>query len=336
MVLERFHSDQRWENQPARGWSIDDLDEDEIVRTVNDAVRQGGLEDPGSRKPADLLRGLGVLQDGVLLRAALLVFGKRKRLEFEMPQCLLRVARIRGVEPLVFLDNWQFRGNAFSLLARAEWFLMDTLPNVTRSREGRSAPTDEPLFPALATREALANALCHRDYSDGGGSIAVAVIDDRLEITSTGPLHFGLTPRTLFGPHMSKPWNPLVANPFYRRGITENWGAGTIKMVRLKRSAGLPRPEIEDSGLSVTVRFRPNGRIAHPSAGYGPINRQEVILGLLGFMPSGLAFREICAKLAGGATERQVRRALTDVRNRGRVPPTGRGRASRWVRTWRD
>ena len=43
---------------------------------------------------------------------------------------------------------------------------------------------------AVATREALANALCHRDYAMGGSSIGVAVYDDRLEVTSTGPLHY--------------------------------------------------------------------------------------------------------------------------------------------------
>lgn len=49
------------------------------------------------------------------------------------------------------------------------------------------ARIDEPLYPPLALREALANALCHRDYAIGGGSVAVAVYDDRLEVTSREP-----------------------------------------------------------------------------------------------------------------------------------------------------
>ena len=64
---------------------------------------------------------------------------------------------------------------------------------------------DEPLYPPLAIREALANALCHRDYALGGGSIGVAVYDDRLEVTSTGPLHFSLTPSNLLAPYESRP-----------------------------------------------------------------------------------------------------------------------------------
>ncbi len=252
MLFERLHSEQRWENQPAVGWSVDDLDETEILQTVRLAVQGRRLVAPlNSGDLADVLRGLGLLQEGALLRAAAVLFGKTERLEFEMPQCLLRVARFRGLDRMEFLDNRLFNGNAFRLLASAEQFLSDTLPI-----GGRSERIDRPLYPHLAIREALANALCHRDYSIGGGSVGIAVYDDRLEITSSGSLHFGLTPEKLFGPHESLPWNPLIARTFYRRGIIEVWGSGTLRMAELTSGAGLPAPEIEDDGGTVTVRFR--------------------------------------------------------------------------------
>lgn len=71
--------------------------------------------------------------------------------------------------------------------------------------------------------------------------------DDRLEVTSSGPLHFGLTAEALFAPHESLPWNPLVARVFFRRGVIESWGRGTIKMMELIQQAGLPTPEIMDA-----------------------------------------------------------------------------------------
>jgi len=52
--------------------------------------------------------------------------------------------------------------------------------------------------------------------------------DDRLKIISSGELHFGLTPEMLFQPHESKPWNPLLAHVFYRLGLIETWGRGTL------------------------------------------------------------------------------------------------------------
>ena len=66
-----------------------------------------------------------------------------------------------------FLDNRQFNGNAFTLLTNAERFLRDTVPIAGRFERDRFERIDEPLYPPLATREALANALCHRDYSIG-------------------------------------------------------------------------------------------------------------------------------------------------------------------------
>ena len=333
MLFERMHSEQRWKNQPAAGWSVDDLDVAEIRRTVAEAVRRGRLEEPVSGDPSDMLRGLGLLRDGVLLRAAAVLFGSTERLEFEMPQCLLRIARFRGTDRMEFLDNRQFNGNAFTLLASAERFLRDTLPIAGRFEQDRFERIDEPLYPPLATREALANALCHRDYSIGGGSVGIAVYDDRLEVTSSGSLHFGLTPEKLFAPHESRPWNPLIARTFYRRGIIEEWGSGTLKMAGLTGAAGLPMPEIEDDGGGVTVRFRHGLLVPKPDDNEtSPFQRREMILALLYQAEDGLTRREIHAELGLGVSERQVRRTLEELKDGGLVVSTKQGPSTRWKR----
>ena len=334
MLFERLHSEQRWENQPAEGWTIGDLDVTEVRRTIAEAVRRGRLEEPPSGEPSDLLRGLGLLREGVLVRAAAVLFGRVERLEFEMPQCVLRVGRFRGTDRMEFLDNRQFNGNAFTLLANAERFLRDTLPIAARFEPDRFERIDEPLYPPLATREALANALCHRDYSIGGGSVGVAVYDDRLEVTSSGSLHFGLTPEQLFAPHPSRPWNPLIARTFYRRGVIEEWGSGTLKMAELASDAGLPVPEIEDTSGEVTVRFR-HGQPLPPSAtrGSAPTERRALILTLLDGAEDGLTRREIHAQFGSRVSERQVRRALEELRDGGLSVSEGRGRGGRWKRT---
>ena len=333
MLFERMHSEHRWENQPAAEWSANDLDVAEIRKTVAEAVRRGRLEEPESSEPSDLLRGLGLMRDGVLLRAAAVLFGSAERLEFELPQCLLRVARFRGLDRMEFLDNRQFNGNAFTLLANAERFLRDTLPIAGRFEQDHFERVDEPLYPPLAMREALANALCHRDYSIGGGSVGIAVYDDRLEVTSSGSLHFGLTPEKLFMPHESRPWNPLIARTFYRRGLIEEWGSGTLKMAELASSAGIPVPEIEDDGGAVTVRFRHTRFVPkRPGREVGPAERREKILALLDSAQDGLMRREIHAQLGPSVSERQVRRALDELRDKGLVVSTNRGPLTRWLR----
>lgn len=334
MLFERLHSEQRWENQPAAGWTVDDLDVAEVRRTIAEAVRRGRLDEPPSGEPSDLLRGLGLLRDGVLLRAAAVLFGRVERLEFEMPQCVLRIGRFRGTDRMEFLDNRQFNGNAFTLLANAERFLRDTLPIAGRFEPDRLERIDEPLYPPLATREALANALCHRDYSIGGGSVGVAVYDDRLEVTSSGSLHFGLTPEQLFAPHPSRPWNPLIARTFYRRGVIEEWGSGTLKMAELASDAGLPVPEIEDVSGEVTVRFRHGQPVPPaPTRRSAPTERRALIVALLDGEEGGLTRREIHAQLGSQVSERQLRRALEELRRAGLIVSEGRGRAGRWKRT---
>lgn len=105
-------------------------------------------------------------------------------------------------------------------------------------------------------REALTNAFVHRDYASGSGSIGVALYDDRLEIISPGELHFGLTPEKLLLPHESKPWNPLIASTFYRRGHIEAWGRGTLKIAELMKAAGQQPPTLVSSDGFVTLIFR--------------------------------------------------------------------------------
>jgi len=98
-------------------------------------------------------------------------------------------------------------------------FIRRHLPVAGRFEAGVMERKDEPLFPPLALREGLVNALVHRDYSIPGGAVSVAIYDDRLEVISTGTLPFGLTVADLLRDHVSKPRNPLLADLFYRRGL---------------------------------------------------------------------------------------------------------------------
>jgi len=256
LLLERMHASRRWENQLAHGLTIKDLDRTEIVRTVDEAIRRQRLEDPGARGVRNLLAGFGLIEKGELLNAAVVLFCKRERLMPHYPQCALRMARFRGTDKSEFLDNRQEQGNAFDLLQRAQRFFRDHLPVAGRVLPNVFERVDDPLYPPAALREALANALCHRDYSIPGGAVSIAIYDDRLEVASTGSLPFDLTPEDLLRPHTSRPWNPLIAQVFYRRGLIEAWGRGTLKMRDLTEAAGLPAPEFDCHSGEVLVRFR--------------------------------------------------------------------------------
>lgn len=327
ILIERFHGERRWETEIAEGWTLADLDTSEVTRTVEEAIRRGRMEDPGTRDPQSMLRGLSLLRNEQLLRAAVVLFGRQERLEAELPQCMLRVARFRGIDKSEFIDNRQFHGHAFALLIKAEQFLRENLPIAGRVIPGLFERIDEPIYPPVALREALANAFCHRDYSFGGGSVAIAVYQDRLEITSSGTLHFGLTPEKLFEPHESQPWNPLIARAFHRRGIIESWGRGTQKMAELTQEAGLPRPEIEEGPNFVLVRFRPSRYIPPQQVKQDLTNSQRQILQLLSER-SNIGRKEIQSILTQEL--RQLKSDLEDLKRLGLITQTGKGRGSVW------
>ena len=263
-LLERMHPTQRWENQPAsKSITVSDLEEEEIQTLLANAVRNGRLKKPKHTDTESILQGLGLIKNGRLLNAAVVLFGQDVWSDY--PQCEIRMARFRGTSRLPdFSDNRQYNGNAFSLLRRAESFLLDNVPIAGRVIPGKMIREDNPWYPPPATREALANAICHRDYSEQGGAVSLAMYDDRLEIINPDKFHFGITPEKLKGPHESKPWNPLIANAFYRTGVIERWGSGTTNIIRWCEDNGNPTPEWEERAGSVVVTFFPISEAVTP------------------------------------------------------------------------
>jgi ATP-dependent DNA helicase RecG len=160
--------------------------------------------------------------------------------------------------------------------------------------------------------------------------VGVAIYDDRLEVTSSGTLHFGLTAEALFAPHESLPWNPLIARVFFRRGVIEAWGRGTIKMVELAQQAGLPPPEIEDAGGAVTVRFRPSRYVPPQRVARDVTNRQQQVLAYLAESPGGAAVRDIAAALDMSESPWTIREDLATLKTLGLVKSSGWGRGARW------
>lgn len=105
-------------------------------------------------------------------------------------------------------------------------------------------------MPESALREALLNAVVHRDYAIPA-PIQIRVHDDCLRIYNPGSLPEGWTLERLLGPHPSRPYNPDIANAFFWAGEIESWGRGIDRVLRACGRAGTPKPEIhlEPGGL---------------------------------------------------------------------------------------
>jgi len=114
------------------------------------------------------------------------------------------------------------------------------------------------LFPDAALREALLNAVVHKDYSSGI-PIQISVYDDRIVLWNPGDLPENWTLEKLLGKHPSRPFNPLLANAFFRAGYIESWGRGIEKIHRECRNHDIEPPvyDFEMSGLMLTFRANP-------------------------------------------------------------------------------
>ncbi len=328
-LLAKSQAVERWESLPATGITIGDLDLDEIARTVEAGINKGRITDPGTREPRELLKGLGLISNDRIIRAAIVLFGREEQMLPNYPQCLLRLARFRGIDKTEYTDNRQYYGSAFNLLVRAGRFLRDHLPIAGRVVPNLFEREDDPLYPPVALREALANALVHRDYTDPGGSVSVAVYDDRAEIVNAGVLPEGLTVEDLYREHESKPRNPTIASVFYLRGIIERWGHGTLRIVELCQQAGHPKPEFEEVASSFGVRFRPSPYMSPSRIGRELTKRQQEILTLVG-RKGKTALSQLHEALGRRPAKKTIADDLKFLRQLGLVRCYGRGRGAFW------
>jgi len=101
---------------------------------------------------------------------------------------------------------------------------------------------------------------------------------DKLEIINPGILHFDITPEKLTFPHELKPWNPIIASVFYRAGIIEKWGTGTLNIIEWCKNNGNPKPTWEIRNASIISTFLPSGFYV---SGKRPESLEEAVLNLL-------------------------------------------------------
>ena len=113
------------------------------------------------------------------------------------------------------------------------------------------------LFPVQALREALLNAIVHKDYGSGI-PIQISVYEHQIVVWNPGRLPQDWTLERLLGKHPSTPYNPLIANAFFRAGYIEAWGRGIEKIQRECREHDIP-PPVFDYGMSgLMLTFRAN------------------------------------------------------------------------------
>lgn len=278
-----------------------------------------------------ILKNLKLIEHGRLTNAAVVLYAKDPGAIFW--HCMIRLARFRGKDKIGdFIDNQQVHGNAFQIIKAALDFSIRHLPIAGYFEPGNLQRIDQPAIPALAIREALINAICHRDYMVQNATISLAIYDDRLEIWNIGELPPELDIESLKVTHDSYPRNQKIADVFYKRGWIENWGTGTLRMISYCQSNKTPEPEFVQykSGFAVIFKFKEAMNtavtITQPSD-FTP--RQMEIIAILKNVEE-MSLKDIREHLPTLLAERTIRENLADLKKQGIVSSRGQARSTKW------
>src|SRR3989344_5344139 len=163
LVLEKHKDKLYFDEQICKGAKVKDISREKLLSFVKKAKEQRGLSiEPGS-PVTDILRKLKLMRKDKLTNAAVLLFGKDPQ-DFFL-QAELKAIRFKGLdETRPMLDFKTIGGDAVTLLEKAESFIYDHIPMKAWIESGKLQRQEKWLYPPDAIREALANALAHRDY----------------------------------------------------------------------------------------------------------------------------------------------------------------------------
>ena len=183
----------------------------------------------------------------------------------------------------LFLDRKEYTGDLFSQLEQAEAFIKNHI-NLRGEIKGLQR-TDTYELPEAALREALTNALIHRDYTNQGRDIKVGIYDDIVNIVSPGGFPSTLTADGL-REGRSEIRNRVIARVFKELGYIEQWGTGLQRIKKTCLDHGLQEPRIREISDSIDIEFqrpRVSGISEVPdTAGYRRIppntNQQESVI----------------------------------------------------------
>ena len=298
--------------------SLRDIDVERVRSFLGQAKNERRLNTSADMPFDQVLRQLNLIRDKKTTIAAILLFGKDP--ERLMPQSALRCARFKGDDTVHFLDMKVIAGSVIDQVEEAMAFVRRNTSMAVKI-EGKPERTEQWEYPMDAVREAITNAVCHRDYADTG-NVQVRIFDHSLEVWNPGTLPAGLTVDDLRRNHESKPRNKLIARAFFLIRYIEQFGTGTGRMIEECRKEGIPEPQFESRSGTFRVVFQEAVPIEQTFAMEELNERQREALRHIS--ERGRITRGEYEKVTG-ATERTAKRDLNDMVERSILVKKGGG-----------
>ncbi len=232
-----------FETEPMPGATVDDFD-GEIVQEYLAKRKQRGS--PLVTSEEQLLFEIGAIDgEGTPTIAGILLFGRNPRAF--LPQSGVVFVKFPGTEPRSSEGGASYgrRDDIHGPLARVverAWSIVWDEMRIG-AKIDKLEREEKPEYPRFAVREALVNAMCHRDYRIRGRRVEVRMYADRLEVISPGGLPGYMTLDNLVEEHYSR--NPQLVNGLYQWGYIEELGLGIDQMIEDMVAAGHSPPKFD-------------------------------------------------------------------------------------------
>lgn len=241
----------RWDGVPVPKISAKDLKQEVFDFFRKRAFKSQRIEEVVlTDSDEHLLENLQLKESDFLKRAAILLFHSYP--ENFVTGSYIKIGYFEADDDLRFQD--EIHGSLFEQIEKTMDLLYTKYIKALISYDGiNRVETYE--YPKDAVREALLNAIAHKDYS-GGVPIQISVYFNRIFIWNEGQLPEDWTVQNLMEKHASRPYNPDIANALFSSGYIESWGRGTIKIIRACKQARLPEPIFNYNSSDFSVEFR--------------------------------------------------------------------------------
>ena len=246
--MKLLQESQTWDDVAVEEFTINEID----IKSIEKFKKLAKDRVPSIDKEDDLealLRKLNLYDGKELKRAAILLFAKNPQHYFI--QSHSKIGRFLSETDIQISDI--IEGNLINQVDEIMDILRLKYLKAYISYEGTHR-REKLEYPYEALREAIINALIHRDYTNTS-NLQIKVYDDKL-VMYNGALLSAEVPIEQFDkPHQSKPFNPLIASVFYKAGFIENWGKGTLNIINECLRYGLPKPTFEYEWTAVKTTF---------------------------------------------------------------------------------
>ncbi len=241
-----------WDERISEEGSLDSIDRERLRWFLEEARKQRGLNLPVDSPSKDALMKLKLLKNGELTNAAILLFFKEPIFLQSEVKCI----RFSGNEPVKPYNDFQtIEGTVFDLMDRAMDFVLRNIRKSIRLVSGEVQREEKYEYPPDAIREAIVNAIAHRDY-ESPSKVQVRIFDNRIEVWNPGKLPDEITIEDLRREHISVPRNPLLFKQLLWVKYVEDVGGGTLDMINQCKEWGIPEPLFEHVSGAFVVTFR--------------------------------------------------------------------------------